>query len=94
MLYFWPQLETKMLNEGWATYWHMRIMREMDLSEDEAVEFARMHAAVLAPSRTRINPYHLGYYMLLDIEQRWETPDGGGAAAIRPPRRPGHGEAI
>lgn len=74
MLYFWPQLETKVLNEGWATYWHMRIMREMDLSEDDAVEFARMHASVLAPSRSRINPYHLGYYMLLDIEKRWETP--------------------
>lgn len=74
MLYFWPQLETKVLNEGWATYWHMRIMREMDLSEDDAVEFARMHAGVLAPSRTRINPYHLGYYILLDIYKRWETP--------------------
>lgn len=75
MLYFWPQMETKVLNEGWATYWHMRIMREMDLSEDDAVEFARMHAAVLAPSRTRINPYHLGYYLLMDIYRRWETPD-------------------
>lgn len=74
MLYFWPQLETKVLNEGWATYWHMRIMREMDLSEADAVEFARMHAGVLAPSRTRINPYHLGYYLLLDIYERWEHP--------------------
>lgn len=74
MLYFWPQLETKVLNEGWATYWHMRIMREMDLSDEEAVEFARMHASVLAPSRMAINPYHLGYYILLDIYRRWETP--------------------
>lgn len=74
MLYFWPQLETKILNEGWATYWHMRIMRELDLTEEESVEFARMHAAVLAPSRTGINPYHLGYYILLDIYRRWESP--------------------
>lgn len=73
-LYFRPQLETKILNEGWATYWHMRIMREADLSEEEAVEFARMHAAVTAPSRMGINPYHLGCRILLDIYRRWETP--------------------
>ncbi len=32
MLYFWPQLETKIMNEGWASYWHQRIIREMDLT--------------------------------------------------------------
>ena len=32
MLYFWPQLETKIMNEGWASYWHQRILREMDLT--------------------------------------------------------------
>ena len=69
-LYFRPQLETKILNEGWATYWHARIMRELDLSPSETVEFARLHAAVLAPSPTHINPYHLGYHMLRDIARR------------------------
>src|SRR5690606_7817177 len=39
MLYFWPQLETKIMNEGWATYWHQRIMREMDLTTEEAIEY-------------------------------------------------------
>src|SRR5690606_11020672 len=70
MLYFWPQLETKILNEGWATYWHARIMRALDLSPSETVEFARLHASVLAPSPTHINPYHLGYHMLRDIARR------------------------
>ncbi|OOR48720.1 stage V sporulation protein R, partial [Bacillus mycoides] len=56
MLYFWPQLETKIMNEGWATYWHLRIMRELDLADDEAVEFAKMHSGVVLPSRTSINP--------------------------------------
>ena len=55
MLYFWPQLETKIMNEGWATYWHQRILREMDLTSDEAVEFAKLNAAVVQPSRTNIN---------------------------------------
>lgn len=74
MLYFWPQLETKIMNEGWATYWHTRIMRELDLTEDEIIEYARLHAAVIQPSRTSINPYLLGYRIFEDIERRWDHP--------------------
>ncbi|GAB6932870.1 SpoVR family protein [Calditerricola satsumensis] len=74
MLYFWPQLETKIMNEGWATYWHTRIMRELDLTEDEIIEYARLHAAVIQPSRTTINPYLLGYRIFEDIERRWDHP--------------------
>jgi stage V sporulation protein R len=70
MLYFWPQIETKIMNEGWATYWHLRIMREMDMTEDEAIEFARMHAGVVLPSRTSINPYHIGLKIWEDLEKR------------------------
>src|SRR5690625_4014465 len=43
MLYFWPQLETKIMNEGWASYWHQRILRELDLTTDETVEFAKLN---------------------------------------------------
>lgn len=74
MLYFWPQLETKIVNEGWATYWHARVMHSLDLNEAESLEFARMHASVLAPSRTQINPYRVGYEILRDIERRWNEP--------------------
>ena len=74
MLYFWPQLETKVMNEGWATYWHVRILREMDLTEEETVEFAKLHAGVIQPSSTGINPYYLGFKMLEDIERRWNEP--------------------
>ncbi|GAX91964.1 SpoVR family protein [Effusibacillus lacus] len=74
MLYFWPQLETKIMNEGWATYWHLRIMRELDLTEEETIDFARMHAGVVLPSRTSINPYHVGLKMWEDIEKRWNNP--------------------
>ncbi|MFD2807357.1 SpoVR family protein, partial [Litchfieldia salsa] len=56
MLYFWPQLETKIMNEGWASFWHQRIIREMDLTSDEAIEFAKLNAGVVQPSRTQINP--------------------------------------
>jgi len=71
MLYFWPQMETKIMNEGWATYWHLQIMRELDLTEAETIEFAKMNAGVIMPSRTSINPYHVGLKMWEDIEKRW-----------------------
>jgi stage V sporulation protein R len=71
MLYFRPQMETKIMNEGWASFWHARIMRELDLTTDESVEFARMHAAVLAPSRFHLNPYHVGFHIFEDIEKRY-----------------------
>ncbi|MGY3718160.1 SpoVR family protein [Sutcliffiella cohnii] len=74
MLYFWPQLETKIMNEGWASFWHQRILREMDLTSDEAVEFAKLNAGVVQPSRTSINPYYLGLKIFEDIEERYNNP--------------------
>ncbi|MFJ7752558.1 SpoVR family protein [Peribacillus muralis] len=74
MLYFWPQLETKIMNEGWASYWHQRIIRELDLSSGEAIEFAKLNAGVVQPSRTSINPYYLGLKVLEDIEDRYDNP--------------------
>ncbi len=74
MLYFWPQLETKIMNEGWASFWHQRILREMDLTSDEAIEFAKLNAGVVQPSKTSINPYYLGIKMFEDIEERYNNP--------------------
>src|SRR5699024_9388970 len=74
MLYFWPQLETKVMNEGWASYWHQRILREMDLTSDETIEFAKLNASVVQPSKTHINPYYLGLKIFEDIEKRYDNP--------------------
>jgi stage V sporulation protein R len=74
MLYFWPQMETKIMNEGWASYWHAQIMRELDLTTDEAIEYAKLNANVVQPSRQRINPYYLGIKILEDIEERYNHP--------------------
>lgn len=74
MLYFWPQMETKIMNEGWASYWHLRIMREMELDESETVEFAKMHSGIIQTSRSRLNPYTLGLKIFEDIERRWDQP--------------------
>lgn len=74
MLYFWPQLETKVMNEGWASYWHQRILRELDLTEEETIEYAKLNAGVVQPSTTSINPYYLGLKMFEYIEKKWDNP--------------------
>ncbi|MDO7907344.1 SpoVR family protein [Paenibacillus sp. JX-17] len=74
MLYFWPQMETKIMNEGWASYWHQRIIRELDLTSEETVEFAMLNASVVQPSRQSLNPYYLGLKIFEDIERRWDHP--------------------
>jgi stage V sporulation protein R len=71
-LYFRPQMQTKVMNEGWAAYWHLRIVRELELSSTDYLDFSRMHAAVLSPSRRQINPYYVGLKVFEDIERRWD----------------------
>lgn len=71
MFYFWPQLETKIMNEGWASYWHQRILREMDLTEEETIEYSKLNSSVVIPSKHSLNPYYLGLKIFEDIEKRW-----------------------
>jgi stage V sporulation protein R len=89
-LYFTPQMQTKLMNEGWASLWHARIMRELDLSPTDYVEFSRMHAAVLSPSRRQMNPYYVGMKIFEDIERRWDEPTAEERARGR---QPGQGRA-
>jgi len=78
MLYFVPQMQTKVMNEGWASLWHSRIMRRLGeigvISDADIIEFAQMHSGVLSPSRTSLNPYYLGFKIFEDIERRWDNP--------------------
>ncbi len=70
MLYFWPQIETKIMNEGWATYWHNTLMQEREVSVGDAIEFAKLTASVAAPNKFRVNPYHVGLAIWKDIESK------------------------
>lgn len=70
--YFLPQRITKIMNEGWASYWHSRIMTEDALDASEIIEFADKHAGVMAMSRQQINPYKVGIELLRDIQYRWD----------------------
>jgi len=74
MEYFIPQMQTKIMNEGWASIWHSRIMREMDLPTNDYLEFAELHASVVSPHKGQLNPYYLGYKVFEDIEKRWDNP--------------------
>jgi stage V sporulation protein R len=71
MIYFVPQMQTKTINEGWASFWHSRIMRELELTDTEHLEFAELHAGVVSPHPGQLNPYFVGYKILEDIEQRY-----------------------
>jgi stage V sporulation protein R len=90
MLYFVPQMQTKVMNEGWASYFHSRIMREMELTDDEHLRFATLHTSVLSPTRTSLNPYYLGYTIWQDIERRWDSPT---EEERKKGRQPGQGKA-
>jgi stage V sporulation protein R len=70
--YFLPQRLTKILNEGWAVFWHKRIMVARGLRPSDMVEYADEHSKIIAAFRGRINPYRLGYYLLEDIKVRWD----------------------
>lgn len=69
--YYAPQGQTKIMNEGWATYWHSHMMTRYHLRDCEVVTYADHHSGTLATSPGRLNPYKLGVELLRDIEDRW-----------------------
>ncbi len=69
--YFVPQAQTKIMNEGWATFWHSKIMTEKCLTDAEIIDYADHHSGTLSTSVGRLNPYKLGVELFRDIEDRW-----------------------
>ncbi len=78
--YFIPQMETKIMNEGWASFWHHRIMHALDLPEPLHLEFLVRHNQVICPHPGGLNPYHIGFLVWRDIERRF---GGEGSAEAR-----------
>jgi stage V sporulation protein R len=70
--YFLPQMQTKIMNEGWATYWHSRLMTERICDAAEIIDYADRSAGVLATSGGQLNPYKLGVELYRHIEERWD----------------------
>jgi len=75
-LYFYPNMRTRVMNEGYAAFWHERILENAPLTPDEHVRFRQLHAGLVAQGhRFAINPYQVGYKLWRDIERRWEEPE-------------------
>ncbi|MDH5692574.1 MAG: SpoVR family protein, partial [Gammaproteobacteria bacterium] len=82
--YFYPQRQTKVMNEGWATFWHYTLLNhlyEEDLVSDGfMIEFLKSHTNVIfqppfdAPYYSGLNPYTLGFAMMSDIRRICENP--------------------
>lgn len=82
--YFYPQKQTQVMNEGWATFWHYTILNHMYdeglVSDSFILEFLHSHTNVVyqPPYNSQfysgINPYALGFNMFIDIRRICENP--------------------
>jgi len=68
-LYFQPQIRTKIMNEGWASYWHETLFMRDDRIAGHEVDFARVNAMVTSMPRVGLNPYALGMRLFYFIEE-------------------------
>ncbi len=69
--YFVPQKQTKIMNEGWASYWHSRMMTENVADATEIIDYADANAGVMATAPGRFNPYKVGVELYRHVEDRW-----------------------
>ena len=68
--YFWPQIQTKTINEGWASFQHYNLCHELELPGELHLPIIKMHNAVVRPHIGSINPYHLGFHLFQKIKER------------------------
>lgn len=80
--YFLPQIETKIMNEGWASFWHHKIMNSLELPDDLHIEFLVHHNQVVRPHMGNINPYYLGFTIWQDLERRYGGEAHGEVPAV------------
>lgn len=88
--YFYPQRQTKVMNEGWATFWHYHLLYHLynhgQLAEGLMLEFLDAHCQVIfqpafdSPYYQGINPYALGFAMFSDLKRLSEQPTAEDAA--------------
>jgi len=75
--YFAPQAMTKVMNEGWATFWHSRLMTRHFVEASEIIHYADQHAGVVHMPPGGFNPYKIGVELFKDIVRRWDTGQHG-----------------
>ncbi len=82
--YLYPQRQTKVMNEGWACFWHFHILHQLHaeglVTDGFMLEFLQYHTGVIfqpafdSPYYSGINPYTLGYAMMQDLKRICQTP--------------------
>jgi stage V sporulation protein R len=82
--YFYPQVQTKVMNEGWATFWHYTILNKLHekglVDDGFMLEFLKSHTNCImqpafdSPAYSGMNPYALGFSMMSDIRRICERP--------------------
>lgn len=82
--YFYPQRQTQVMNEGWACFWHYTLLNTLydrgRLTDGFMLEFLQSHSSVVyqppfdSPHYSGINPYTLGFNMMMDIRRICEEP--------------------
>ena len=82
--YFYSIVSTKIMNEGFASFWHAELMHKYNgLSEGEFLEFCKCHSSVVQPGNPfSINPYYLGFKVFTDIKERWDKLHEDGESDI------------
>ena len=69
--YFLPQIETKIMNEGWASFWHYEILNRLELPQKLHFEFLKRHNQVICPHVGGMNPYFIGFKIFEDIKMKY-----------------------
>jgi stage V sporulation protein R len=88
--YFIPQIETKIMNEGWASFWHKRILDSLELPDGLQLEFLVRHNQVIRPHEGSINPYHLGFRIWEHIYRHAAEREGDSEIPEPTPDDPGY----
>ena len=70
-IFFQPQIRTKIMNEGWASFWHYTILNKLELEQGLHIEFLKRHNQVLRPMMGQINPYYVGFKIFQDLKKRY-----------------------
>ncbi len=70
--YFLPQIETKIMNEGWATFWHYTILNRLELDQGKNIELYKVHNSVICQTPGRLNPYHLGFKIWQNLYEKYD----------------------
>ncbi len=76
--HFIPHIETKIMNEGWAAYWHKQIFESLKVPSSMGIEFIDINTSVVyGIAEGMLNPYFLGISIFNDIKERWDRMASG-----------------